>query len=159
MLLNIPALSEWEWHPFSISSSPGDEVTTHHIKSRGPLSWSGQLLSLAKQAELVGAFKPSELVMHVEGPYGAVVPYEDFDAIFMVAGGIGMTPLHSTFRTLHKIASNSAPRYSQSRSRWNFPDRVHLLWIAPRPQIFTLFMGTLAEVDAEDLDGRFSYKL
>ena len=67
VLINIPALSEWEWHPFSISSSPGDEVTTHHIKARGPLSWSGQLLSLAKQAELVGSFKANELVMHVEG--------------------------------------------------------------------------------------------
>ena len=127
--------SEFDWHPFSISSSPGDDVTTHHIKARGPLTWTGHLLSLAKQAELVGSFRASELVMHVEGPYGMSVNYQDYNAIFLVAGGIGITPLHSTFRCLHKIAANSAPRYSKSRSRWVFPDRVHLLWVAPRPQV------------------------
>jgi hypothetical protein len=32
VLINVPALSPWEWHPISISSAPGDSVTTHHIK-------------------------------------------------------------------------------------------------------------------------------
>ena len=49
VLLNIPALSTLEWHPFSISSSPGDDVTTHHIKAQGHYSWTGRLLALAKQ--------------------------------------------------------------------------------------------------------------
>jgi len=32
VLLNVPAISTLEWHPFSISSAPVDSETTHHIK-------------------------------------------------------------------------------------------------------------------------------
>jgi hypothetical protein len=32
VLLNVPAVSAWEWHPVSISSSPSDAATTHHVK-------------------------------------------------------------------------------------------------------------------------------
>ena len=32
VFLNIPAISKLEWHPFTISSSPYDSVTSHHIK-------------------------------------------------------------------------------------------------------------------------------
>ena len=30
--INVPAVSQHEWHPFTISSAPADAVTTHHIK-------------------------------------------------------------------------------------------------------------------------------
>ena len=45
--INIPAISSLEWHPFSISSSSYDVVTTHHIKSMGVRQWTGKLLDLA----------------------------------------------------------------------------------------------------------------
>jgi hypothetical protein len=37
VLLNVPALSAWEWHPVSISSAPSDAATTHHVKVGGAL--------------------------------------------------------------------------------------------------------------------------
>ena len=41
--VNIPAISPFEWHPFSISSAPEDSVTTHHVKSMGSSQWTGKV--------------------------------------------------------------------------------------------------------------------
>ena len=48
VFINVPAISTIAWHPFSISSTPHDSVTSHHIKCRGSNEWTGQLLALAK---------------------------------------------------------------------------------------------------------------
>lgn len=36
VFLNFPDISLLEWHPFTISSAPGDSVTTHHIRKMIP---------------------------------------------------------------------------------------------------------------------------
>jgi len=42
VLINIPSIDTFAWHPFSISSAPSDEgPTTHHIKCMGPNEWTG----------------------------------------------------------------------------------------------------------------------
>jgi hypothetical protein len=66
VLLNIPALSALEWHPFSISSAPNDSETTHHVKARGRSTWTGRLLALARQAQSgTGGVNPLDLVVKV----------------------------------------------------------------------------------------------
>jgi hypothetical protein len=48
--VNIPAISSLEWHPFTISSAPVDDVSTHHIKVMGGLhsnQWTAKLHLLA----------------------------------------------------------------------------------------------------------------
>ena len=48
--INIPAISSLEWHPFTISSAPIDEITTHHIKVMGGINsnqWTAKLHRLA----------------------------------------------------------------------------------------------------------------
>ena len=48
--INVPAISSLEWHPFTISSSPVDTVTTNHIKVMGGLhsnQWTAKLHLLA----------------------------------------------------------------------------------------------------------------
>ena len=52
--LNIPAVSSLEWHPFTISSSPVDSLTTHHIKVMGGVDsgqWTAKLHLLARSLE------------------------------------------------------------------------------------------------------------
>jgi len=46
--LNVPAISQLEWHPFSISSAAEDRVTTHHIKSVGGDSFTAKLHALCR---------------------------------------------------------------------------------------------------------------
>ena len=51
VFLNVPAISHFEWHPFSISSVADDPVTTHHIKCHGASSFTGKLKALVEAVE------------------------------------------------------------------------------------------------------------
>ena len=42
------------------------------------------------------------MTINIDGPYGIPIEPSKYSEIFLVAGGIGITPLHSTFRTLYK---------------------------------------------------------
>mmetsp|Transcript_19174 Transcript_19174/g.22856 ORF Transcript_19174/g.22856 Transcript_19174/m.22856 type:complete len:1186 (+) Transcript_19174:273-3830(+) len=156
VLVNIPALSLWEWHPFSISSSPMDPVTTHHIKARGKNTWTGRLLSLAKQAQ--GGSVPFEnLSVKIEGPYGIPPQYEEKAAVLLIAGGVGITPLHGLFRAMYTQAKSKSSH--QVSTSFHFPDLIRLVWVAPDSVVFDMFLDTFLQVLHDDLDGRFSFKL
>ena len=47
--INVPEISSFEWHPFTISSAPSDGKVTCHIKMApaGSASFTGKLLGLA----------------------------------------------------------------------------------------------------------------
>jgi NAD(P)H-flavin reductase len=49
---------------------------------------------------------PVELEISVDGPYGAgrTALFDKYDTLVLVAGGIGITPMHSLFRHLLLLA-------------------------------------------------------
>jgi len=104
VLINIPSIDIFAWHPFSISSAPSDEgPTTHHIKCMGSNEWTGKLYALAEdfdqqdpEAESIGSRFP----INIEGPYGMPVNVARYSHIVFIAGGIGITPLYSCYRQL-----------------------------------------------------------
>ena len=55
--VNIPAVSSLEWHPFTISSSPTDSTTIHHIKVMGGLNGGQWTAKLHKPAMTLHANK------------------------------------------------------------------------------------------------------
>ena len=63
VFLNIPDISIHEWHPFTVSSAPGDAKMTHHIKSMGTGTFTDKLYALAALNPT-----PGNLVVNVEGP-------------------------------------------------------------------------------------------
>jgi NADPH oxidase len=130
--VNIPALSLYEWHPFSLSSSPLDGFAQMCIKSMGPGSFTGNLHDLAKSNPAL----PS-LVVNVDGPYGQCWDPFQCSAICLIAGGIGITPMHSTYRML-----------AQLESRHEFPESlqlVRLVWIGRSMGLFRVLMQSLVE--------------
>jgi len=116
--LNVPAISALEWHPFSISSAAEDGVTTHHIKSRGPATFTGRLHALCANAAAEGRI--DKLMLNIDGPYGVPLEYERYEKIIFVAGGIGITNIHSSFKTLYVLAKAGLLPVT----------RVHLIWAA-----------------------------
>jgi len=66
MYLAVPQLSPWQWHPFSISSSPGQKIVTMHIRKAG--TWTNDLYQLADNA----ATATNEISILLDGPYGSV---------------------------------------------------------------------------------------
>lgn len=102
VLLNIPAVSRTGVHPFSLSSAPRDEVVTIHVRALG--DWT-RALSMAAAAAGPGGLKTR---VWMQGPYGcnAVdVAGDRYAAVVLISGGIGVTPLQSTYLELLSAAS------------------------------------------------------
>lgn len=97
VFVNVPEIALLEFHPFSISSSPLDEASSCHIKSMGTGTWTGRLHALAQKLEKEGGLPPT---VNVDGPYGLPFAFRQHTKILLMAGGIGITPLHSILRTL-----------------------------------------------------------
>ncbi|KAL3910338.1 MAG: hypothetical protein SGILL_007731 [Bacillariaceae sp.] len=97
VFLNVPSVSWLEWHPFSLTSAPGnnDEKLVFHLKAAG--SWTQAVIDAAQQAKRSG----SDLTVRIDGFYGqrATERMTDKDAVVLV-GGIGVTPMVSTARAL-----------------------------------------------------------
>jgi predicted ferric reductase len=83
--LSIPEISWLQWHPFSISSSPYQQVVTIHIRRAG--NWTSALFQLASIK--------TEVDMLLEGPYGSVavdiMGDRKYKSVLLISGGIGGT--------------------------------------------------------------------
>jgi predicted ferric reductase len=84
----IPELSLFEWHPFSLSSSPEQKIVTLHIRRVG--GWTSALYELAS--------KQMEVSILLEGPYGSVgvdLASDRYKMVMLFSGGIGVTPMQA----------------------------------------------------------------
>ncbi|KAG0207889.1 hypothetical protein BGX33_006554 [Mortierella sp. NVP41] len=105
LYLNIPQLSKFEWHPFTITSSPIESIISLHIRQDG--DWTGQLGQLlghgpeTPRLEQAQAVRDRSLLpeIRVDGPYGG--PKEDvlnFDHAVLIGTGNGITTFSGVLR-------------------------------------------------------------
>ncbi|CAA7025678.1 unnamed protein product [Microthlaspi erraticum] len=137
MFVKCPDISKFEWHPFSITSAPGDEYLSVHIRALG--DWTGELRNrFAETCEPPQTSKPTpnNLVRmetrarganpHIEesqvlfprifikGPYGAPAQnYEKFDILLLVGLGIGATPFISILKDMLNHLKPGIPKAGQ----------------------------------------------
>ncbi|CAM9922578.1 unnamed protein product, partial [Phaeothamnion confervicola] len=130
--VNIPAISMLQWHPFSISSAPGDDVTTHHMKSMGDGTFTGRLASGGGGGWTV----------NVDGPYGLPLSFSRYRRVVFVAGGIGVTPCHSCIRHLAALAADGGLNDC-------LEDGVRLAWASRGGHEFALFADSLRAAVAD----------
>lgn len=88
----IPTLSQFQYHPFSISSAPHEDTVTLHIRTLG--NWTKALCTeVMKGAQnKMGVEVPIQ--MYLEGPYGlSSVDITDpmYKVVLLISGGIGVT--------------------------------------------------------------------
>ncbi|KAL3692736.1 hypothetical protein R1sor_006387 [Riccia sorocarpa] len=134
MFLKCPEISPFEWHPFSITSAPGDAYLSVHIRTLG--DWTQALRTLFQEAsggkkrlKLVNNWGLSgELVQNVsfpkvciDGPYGAPAQdYRKYDVLLLVGLGIGATPFISILKDmLNHIKDDSVHHTVQSSASLN----------------------------------------
>jgi predicted ferric reductase len=135
--INCPQVSAIEWHPFSLSASPLDDVASFHIKGMESVGAAGNGAKLPWTARLhqvvAGLESPSDLVVNIDGPHG---PETDFgsERVLLVAGGIGITPMHNTLRFL-------------LQQKQSHVGHVRLLFVAKSTKFFDIFQPTLAGLD------------
>ncbi|KAL1201199.1 putative respiratory burst oxidase protein G [Cardamine amara subsp. amara] len=107
MFVNCPAVSPFEWHPFSITSSPQDDYLSVHIKSLG--DWTKALKGVFSKVSkpipvgdmLHGANNPDYPKIMIDGPYGAPAQdYKKYEVVLLVGLGIGATPMISIIKDI-----------------------------------------------------------
>ncbi|KAM7517610.1 hypothetical protein LguiB_016572 [Lonicera macranthoides] len=112
IFLQCPTISPFEWHPFSITSAPGDDWLSVHVRTVG--DWTQELKRVFTEdngpASVIGRAKFSQLGnvnqrglprLNVDGPYGAPAQeYQNYDVLLLVGLGIGATPFISILRDL-----------------------------------------------------------
>ncbi|KAL8884418.1 MAG: hypothetical protein Q9192_006853 [Flavoplaca navasiana] len=83
ILLQVPQVSFFQWHPFTISTVSDGEAQVH-IKADG--DWTKRLRDFGKEGK--------ELTyVGIDGPFGAPAQrFYDFDYTIVVGAGIGVTP-------------------------------------------------------------------
>ncbi|KAF3340122.1 respiratory burst oxidase protein B [Carex littledalei] len=111
MFVQCPAVSPFEWHPFSITSAPGDDFLSIHVRQLG--DWTRELnsvFSLACEPPVAGKSgllradentKKSLPKLLIDGPYGSPAQdYKNYDVLLLVGLGIGATPFISILKDL-----------------------------------------------------------
>ncbi|KAH8522353.1 hypothetical protein H0E87_003106 [Populus deltoides] len=113
MFVNCAAVSPFQWHPFSITSSPGDDYLSVHIRTLG--DWTRQLQNVFSEvcqpppagksgllrADMQGENNPSFPKILIDGPFGAPAQeYKKYDVVLLVGLGIGATPMVSIVKDI-----------------------------------------------------------
>ncbi|KAL0794965.1 hypothetical protein Bca101_066342 [Brassica carinata] len=116
------------WHPFSITSAPGDDQLSVHIRTLG--DWTEELqrvLTVGKDLStcMIGRSKFSASgntdssqrpKLLVDGPYGAPAQdYRNYDVLLLIGLGIGATPFISILKDL---LNNSREEQTVSQLQW-----------------------------------------
>ncbi|KAL9084320.1 MAG: hypothetical protein Q9159_005279 [Coniocarpon cinnabarinum] len=105
ILLQVPSISWWQWHPFTISSCNSDAMTVH-IRHAG--NWTKMLRRLPRN---------DHFCVSVDGPFGAPAQQiYQFDRSIVIGSGIGVTPMSS-------IANDFANKMSRNKNPWKRLDR------------------------------------
>ena len=112
MFLQVPRLSFFQWHPFTISACSGTTFQLH-IKTDG--DWTSKLRNLPVEEEIrVG----------IDGPFGAPAQrFYDFDRSLIIGSGVGITPFSAILTDIEQQFNNKQDPWSKSRLRRAWSDR------------------------------------
>ncbi|XP_042384535.1 putative respiratory burst oxidase homolog protein H [Zingiber officinale] len=173
LFIKCPDISPFEWHPFSITSAPGDDYLSVHIRSLG--DWTTALRNcFGKACEAEVKSKKANLVrlettivadielqdtrfpkIFIDGPYGAPAQdYKKYDILLLVGLGIGATPFISILRDiLNNTQSNKEMESKTSQNETNNgdgPGRAYFYWVTREQGSFEWFKGVMNEVAESD---------
>lgn len=175
LFIQVPDVSSFQWHPFTITSAPEDPYVSVHIRQVG--DWTQALgerlgagpsvvknltqaaMKTYDRDEKAGLSRgdfveldPNSMsrpmpAVRIDGPYGA--PAEDVfnsDVAVLVGGGIGVTPFASILKHIW---------YRQKKGNLGALRRVEFFWVCRDVPSFGWFQNLLQEVEAAQTDPNF----
>ncbi|KAG1337958.1 Respiratory burst oxidase-like protein F [Cocos nucifera] len=174
LFVKCPDVSPFEWHPFSITSAPGDNNLSVHIRTLG--DWTTALRNLfGKVCESQVLSKKANLVrlettviadaqieetrfpkLLIDGPYGAPAQnYKKYDILLLIGLGIGATPFISILKDLlNNLKSNeevqNIPMADVHNIKGNGPGRAYFYWVTREQGSFEWFKGVMNDVAESD---------
>ncbi|KAM7274082.1 hypothetical protein ACFE04_028746 [Oxalis oulophora] len=171
IFVNCADVSPFEWHPFSITSAPGDDYLSIYIRTLG--DWTSQLkMTFAKvcqpasvdQSGLlradIGYNQPKMPKVLIDGPYGAPAQdYKSYDVLLLVGLGIGATPLISIVKdVLNNIKQQKETKEESGINHSNkkkpfATKRAYFYWVTREQGSFDWFRSVMNEVSDYDHEG------
>ncbi|KAF9513876.1 hypothetical protein BS47DRAFT_1295638 [Hydnum rufescens UP504] len=173
LFIQIPDVSAFQWHPFTITSAPEDPYVSIHIRQVGDWTQAvgervgagpSVMASLTKTA-MAGIEKVNDdlgrgdfvevnssnwgtlPLVRIDGPYGG--PTEDVfnvEVAVLIGAGIGVTPFASILKHIW---------YRQRKGNLGSLRRVEFIWIVRDAPSFGWFQSLLSEVEAAQTDPNF----
>eukprot|EP01129_Flabellula_baltica_P008710 TRINITY_DN3494_c0_g1_i1.p1 TRINITY_DN3494_c0_g1~~TRINITY_DN3494_c0_g1_i1.p1 ORF type:complete len:532 (-),score=96.35 TRINITY_DN3494_c0_g1_i1:27-1622(-) len=146
VFLACPYIANFEWHPFTISSSPDEEFLSCHIRIVG--DWTGKLWALMNPDKEIGIVQEDlvlapngDAIMMIDGPFGAASEEVfGFETVVLFSAGIGVTPFASILKSIKwELENNASCRIS----------RVHFYWSNRDAAAFEWFLWLLEDLEQE----------
>ncbi|KAM0921828.1 hypothetical protein ACQ4PT_006735 [Festuca glaucescens] len=166
--VNCGEVSPFEWHPFTITSAPGDDYLSMHIRCRG--DWTSKFRAIFSQSCRPPAVGQSGLLradftsmehntktfpkLMIDGPYGAPAQdYRKYDVLLLIGLGIGATPLISIVKdVLNNIQKQPGHGHSDDDAPF-MTKKVYFYWCTREEGSFEWFRGVMDEVAERDAAG------
>uniref|UniRef100_A0A7N8YCW9 NADPH oxidase 1 n=1 Tax=Mastacembelus armatus TaxID=205130 RepID=A0A7N8YCW9_9TELE len=155
VFLNCPAISQLEWHPFTMTSAPEEDFFSVHIRSAG--DWTDKLIDLMQQLPEETMFPTTICTeLGVDGPFGtASEDVFDYEVSMLVGAGIGVTPFASILKSIWYKFKDSDPNL---RTR-----KIYFYWLCRETHAFEWFADLLQvlekEMEERGLGDFLTYKL
>lgn len=143
MSIQVPSVSIFEFHTFSISSMPSDDELVFLIQREG--YWTKKLKRrvAAKTGSSQDPILAVPMQARLHGPLGSVaLDWQSecsYDAFILIAGGIGITPLMPFYRHL-----------AQQKVRGRNVRRARLIWCIRKQQLFEDCVNSQLEAKTHD---------
>ncbi|KAH9208658.1 putative NADPH oxidase [Leptodontidium sp. 2 PMI_412] len=155
LFLNVPEVSYYQWHPFTITSCPFDDNISVHIRQVGDFTktLADAVGAGHMQAKMSADMNPMAIYeialqqgqkmpkLRIDGPYGA--PAEDIfdnEISVIIGAGIGVTPWASILKNIWHLRKNNKPMRLRS---------VEFIWICGDTRSFEWFQALLASLEAQ----------
>lgn len=148
--LNCPALSKHEWHPFTLSSAPGDPHLSVHIQRAG--DWTGAFHDLVLECSRLGRAYPR---VYLDGPVGApTTEFNRYKTIVLVGGGIGVTPFASIMKSLVHLWNDYRCHTCHTlRHPESFRvQKIYFYWVTRAQDSLLWFEETMNDICKMDVD-------
>jgi len=168
LFLQVPEVSQFQWHPFTISSAPSDPYISVHVRQAGDFTkqlgerlgcsatLANTLTDQAKKGVEKDRYGESSFVdvtgassnlpsIRVDGPFGA--PAEDVfkhEVAVLIGTGIGVTPFASVLRHIG---------YMAQQNKLGSLRKVEFIWINRDTGAFEWFAALLKELEQSVFTG------
>lgn len=150
MFVNCPFISTHEWHPFTISSAPGDNYISVHIRACG--DWTKALHKVINDCHQRKVLYPD---IYLDGPVGAPTQdYHRYKTVICVGGGIGVTPFASILKdVVHLWENNRCKNCNHVQHPASFKiQKLYFHWVTRGQESLGWFEETMNQITEMDRD-------
>ncbi|VBB71569.1 PaNox1 NADPH oxidase catalytic subunit encoded by the PaNox1 gene [Podospora comata] len=159
LFLQVPSVSKYQWHPFTITSCPYDPYVSVHIRQVGDFTRElgnavgagGIHAKLYEGVDPLGMYDVALAngqkmpALRIDGPYGA--PAEDVfenEIAVLIGTGIGVTPWASILKNIWHLRNGPNP---PTRLR-----RVEFIWVCKDTSSFEWFQTLLLSLEEQSAE-------